>query len=84
MTTTPADSVQHPSEEMPAMGNATQTETNSTLPEPPSVVYHHVKKGDTLYSIAKKHGVTVNTLKKQNKLSGDKIMPGQKLVINLS
>jgi len=83
-STAQKDSVQHPSEEMLAMGSATQTEANSALPEPPSVVYHHVKKGDNLYSIAKKHGITVNTLKKQNKLSGDKIMPGQKLVINLS
>ncbi len=83
-STAQKDSVQHPSEEMLAMVSAAQSEGNNAHPEPPAVVYHHVKKGDTIYSIAKKHGITVNTLKKQNKLSGDKIMPGQKLVINLS
>ncbi len=81
-TTTEADSTQHALEG--ALASTTQTQAINTQPEPPSVVYHHVRKGDTLYSIAKKHGITVSTLKKQNKLTGDKIMPGQKLVINLS
>ena len=42
--------------------------------------YHKVVKGETLSSIAKKHGVTVDRLCKLNKISKKrKIHPGQKL-----
>jgi LysM repeat protein len=40
-----------------------------------------VGKGDTLYDIAKKNKITVPQLKKANKLSSNKIKPGQKLKI---
>lgn len=40
-----------------------------------------VKKGDTLYDIARKNKITVAKLKKANKLSSNKIKPGQKLQI---
>jgi LysM repeat protein len=40
-----------------------------------------VKKGDTLYDIARKNKITVAKLKKANKLSLNKIKPGQKLKI---
>ena len=38
-----------------------------------------VKKGDTLYDIARKNKTTVDKLKKANKLSSNMIKPGQKL-----
>ncbi|MCX7832711.1 MAG: LysM peptidoglycan-binding domain-containing protein [Ignavibacteria bacterium] len=41
-----------------------------------------VKKGDTLASIAEKFGVTVNQLKKWNKLKTDKITVGQVLKVS--
>ncbi len=41
-----------------------------------------VKKGDTLASIADKFGVTVNQLKKWNKLKSDKITVGQVLKVS--
>ncbi len=40
-----------------------------------------VRKGDTLSSIARKHGISVATLKKRNGIKGDKIRVGQKLKI---
>jgi len=40
-----------------------------------------VKKGDTLYDIARKNKITVARLKKANKLSSNKIKPGLKLKI---
>lgn len=40
-----------------------------------------VKKGDTLYDIARKNKMTVSKLKKANKLNSNKIKPGQKLKI---
>lgn len=38
-----------------------------------------VKKGDTLIEISKKIGVSVQTIKKVNNLSGHKLKPGQVL-----
>ena len=40
-----------------------------------------VRRGDTLSSIARKHGISVSTLKKRNGIKGDKIRVGQKLKI---
>jgi membrane-bound lytic murein transglycosylase D len=40
-----------------------------------------VKRGDTLYSIAKGHNVGVRSLKSWNKLRSNRIYPGQKLKI---
>ncbi|MBR1793327.1 MAG: transglycosylase SLT domain-containing protein [Bacteroidales bacterium] len=42
--------------------------------------YHTVKKGETLYSVARKYGTTVKALKNKNKnIKGDKISVGQKI-----
>ena len=43
--------------------------------------YYTVRKGDTLSSIARKHGISVATLKKRNGLRSDNIRVGQKLKI---
>ncbi len=40
---------------------------------------HYVRKGDTLYAIAKKNHTTVEKISDLNNLKGDKIYPGQKL-----
>lgn len=42
---------------------------------------HIVKSGESLWSIAKKYGTTVEKIKKDNNLSSDKINIGQKLKI---
>jgi membrane-bound lytic murein transglycosylase D len=44
-------------------------------------IYHTVKRGETLGTIARKQNTTVSQLKKWNKLRGDKIRQGQRLVI---
>lgn len=44
-------------------------------------IYHKVKSGESLYTIAKKYKVKVEALKKQNKLKSNKIKPGQRLLI---
>ncbi|MEA3475465.1 MAG: LysM peptidoglycan-binding domain-containing protein [Candidatus Cloacimonadota bacterium] len=43
--------------------------------------YHIVKKGDTLYSIGKKYGLSIEALKRINNLTSDKILVGQKIYI---
>jgi LysM repeat protein len=59
---------------------------NPPKPAPPKqqaikVKTHIVKKGDTLYDLAKKYKTTVAQLKKVNKLNGDNLKIGQKLTI---
>ena len=43
--------------------------------------YYTVRKGDTLSSIARRHGISVQTLKKRNGLKNDRIRVGQKLKV---
>lgn len=52
---------------------------SSSLAE--KVIYHQVKKGETLQSIAKKYGVTIENLKEWNNLKKSKVFVGQKLAI---
>ncbi|WP_193214568.1 LysM peptidoglycan-binding domain-containing protein [Luteolibacter marinus] len=47
----------------------------------PKVVRHTVKKGDSLYAIAKRYGTTVGKIQSANRLKGTIIRPGQSLVI---
>ncbi len=42
---------------------------------------HTVSKGDTLYSISRRYGVSVGDLQSWNKLAGNLIQPGQKLIV---
>jgi LysM repeat protein len=44
-------------------------------------IVHVVQQGETLSSIAKKYNVTVDKIKKDNNLSTDKIVVGQKLIL---
>jgi membrane-bound lytic murein transglycosylase D len=44
---------------------------------------YYVKKGDSLYSIAKKYpGITISDIKKWNDIRDEKIKPGMKLKIS--
>lgn len=54
------------------------TTTNTTVK---SWVTYKVQKGDTLWKIATKHSVSVDDVKNNNNLSGDKIIIGQVLKI---
>ncbi|MEN8251489.1 MAG: LysM peptidoglycan-binding domain-containing protein [Bacteroidota bacterium] len=45
-------------------------------------LYYVVKRGDNLYRIGLKHGITVNKIKELNNMSQDEsIYPGQKLIV---
>jgi LysM repeat protein len=55
-------------------------DTKTDEPSKPAGQYHVVKQGETLYSISKKYGLTVEQLTKLNGLrKGSPIQPGQKL-----
>jgi membrane-bound lytic murein transglycosylase D len=56
------------------------TPQKKTVTASPSQIYQ-VKRGDTLYSIAKRHKVGVRSLKNWNNLRSNRIYPGQKLII---
>ena len=44
--------------------------------------YHEVKKGETLYSIAKRYGISVESLKQWNDLNSSNVISiGQQLII---
>lgn len=44
-------------------------------------VYHKVRRGETLYRIAKRHRTTVKKIKRLNKIRGTRIWPGKRLKI---
>lgn len=45
-------------------------------------MYHTVKQGETLYSIAKKYGVNISKLREINNLSNRSLTPGQRILID--
>jgi membrane-bound lytic murein transglycosylase D len=49
--------------------------------EEPARVVYRVRRGDTLYSIARKHGTTIEQLKTWNKLRNNVLSIGTRLVI---
>lgn len=56
---------------------------DQTTPEAPeSTEYYTVKRGDSLYAIAKKYGMTVSELKALNNLTSNNLSIGQKLKIS--
>jgi membrane-bound lytic murein transglycosylase D len=62
-----------------------QTELSASLVQKPKSKYHTVKKGDTLFAIAKKHGLSVDELRSMNNLSRKSVLKaGQKLRISTS
>jgi LysM repeat protein len=73
-------------------GNGSTTTGNTTTkpsipttieePRPTGIQYHTVDKGETLYSIAKRYGMTVDGLKKLNDLPDNNIKLGQKIRLN--
>ncbi len=54
-----------------------------SVPQSKGSVYE-VQPGDTLWSISRKQGVDVETIKKLNKLPGNDLKAGQKLIISIS
>lgn len=66
-------------EKTPQIETPVSYETNATLDNPN---FHKVKTGETLYSIAKKHGLSVDKLKSLNDMSDNEIEVGEQLKIH--
>ncbi len=64
-------------DQAPRSANSIHTNTINSLE-----VTHVVKRGETLEKIAEKYSVTITNLKKWNKLSGSRILIGQKLIVH--
>jgi len=60
-------------------GAPPQKKTSPSPPKKAEPKFHTVQKGDTLYSISRKYGVTVAQLTKYNNLSSSTLSQGQKL-----
>ena len=54
--------------------------TNTGI-NPSNYITYTVKKGDSLYSIAKKYNTTTDTIKRKNNLQSNLLTIGQKLII---
>jgi membrane-bound lytic murein transglycosylase D len=55
--------------------------TINTAPTATRKLRYRVKKGDSLYAIARQFGVKIVDLKSWNQLAGDRLHPGQKLTV---
>ncbi len=60
--------------------NITKTQS-STSPQAAPVKHHKVVRGDTLYGLARKYGITVTNIKAWNNLTSNTIKVGQRLVV---
>ncbi len=66
----------------PASGVAgTRVSLATAARMPDAARRYQVRKGDSLWSIAKRHGTTVATIRKLNPAAAKKILPGQTLLI---
>lgn len=61
--------------------NNVVTTKNTKTAKNSGIVYHKIRRGETLGLIAAKYGVTVNQLRDWNNISGNKIMSGKNLRI---
>ena len=54
---------------------------NLNIPINEDNIYHKVKKGDSLWNIAKKYDVNIEELKDENNIDNNKIYLNQMLII---
>lgn len=62
-------------------GNAQQTKSSQSTQAKGTKITYKVKKGDSLYSISKKFGVSLSELMELNGLKDKSVYPGQLLIV---
>lgn len=60
------------------------SQTVSSVPRTVDTAYYTVRRGDTLYSIGRRFGISVATVKRMNSLSSSRIKIGQKLKVQVA
>jgi len=70
--------------EKPTASPPAKAQKAGTSPQPaPEARYHQVHAGETVYSIARRYGMTVDELMRLNKLTPEAVLhPGDKLVVS--
>jgi len=61
----------------------TKADSRSRKPAAAKVAHHKVKKGDTLFSIARRYNVELDDIKRWNSLAGSHLKVGSTLTIRL-
>ena len=80
-TTTEAESRSYNSSSSSSASSTKTTSSSSSSRSHGKTVYHKVKRGENLGSIARRYNVTISQIKKWNHLKGARINAGQKLII---
>ncbi len=68
---------QAPVQQAPTIAQSPARQVKKVIP----AEYHHVRSGETLSSIAQKYGMTVDELKRKNKITGNKLSLKQRLKV---
>lgn len=66
---------------LPAKDRFEQVLANLTPRDRLRLLHHRVRRGDTLYGIARRHGVSLAALRAVNRVRGSRIHPGQDLLV---
>ncbi len=61
---------------------AAKTSQKEVVVEEDDTKYYTVKKGESLYAVAKKHNITVDQIKDWNKFGGDNLVAGIKIIVD--
>lgn len=67
---------------LPQAAKTTSPKKSAVAQHSGSKSMHVVKKGDSLYTIARRHGITVKQLQQFNSLTGNRLKIGQKLALS--
>lgn len=67
--------------ETPEMSKRDTSASRGMTDEKTGAVYHEVKRGDTLFNIAKRYHTSVKSLRELNGLTSDEIQLGERLIV---
>lgn len=66
-------------DEETASAGESASAAEETTPQPSEEVYHTVQSGESLWTISRRHGVSIEQIRRLNSLQSNSIRPGQRL-----